>query len=77
MENRFPTEEEEQTVDVRSQIYADQVKQLFDNAPLGMAATLINAPALIYILWNVVPHGALASDHSAVRSFTSCSRLSW
>ena len=47
--------------DERSQIRADQVKQLYDRAPLGMIATAINAVALAYVLWKVVPHHDLTT----------------
>ena len=45
--------------DERSQVRADQVKQLYDHAVLGMVATIVNAAALAYILWNVVSHQSL------------------
>jgi two-component system cell cycle sensor histidine kinase/response regulator CckA len=45
--------------DERSQVRADQVKQLYDLAPLGMIATVFNALALDYVLWKVVSHRTL------------------
>lgn len=46
--------------DERLQVHADQVKQLYDRAPLGMVATVINATALVFVFWKIVPHHALA-----------------
>ncbi len=45
--------------DERSQVRADQVKQLYDRALLGMTATVLNAIALAYVLWKVVSHRTL------------------
>ncbi len=45
--------------DERTQVDSDQVKQLYDHAPLGMIATVMNAAALAFVLWKVVPHPAL------------------
>jgi two-component system cell cycle sensor histidine kinase/response regulator CckA len=45
--------------DERAQVRADQVKQLYDLAPLGMIATIFNALALYYVLWKVVSHRTL------------------
>jgi len=42
-----------------SQIYTEQVRLLYRNAPLGLIATLINSAVLVYILRNVVPHRVL------------------
>lgn len=42
-----------------SQVHADQVRQLYDNAPLGMAATIVNAAVLAYVLRNFVAHPVL------------------
>ncbi|HUJ90576.1 MAG TPA: hypothetical protein VLX12_10300, partial [Syntrophorhabdales bacterium] len=47
--------------DESSQVRADQVKQLYDRAPLGMIASVINAIALSYVLWRVVPPRSLIS----------------
>ena len=47
--------------DDSSQLHAGQVRQLYDNAPLGMAATLVNAAVLAYILRNLVAHPVLLS----------------
>jgi two-component system cell cycle sensor histidine kinase/response regulator CckA len=40
------------------QIQAEQVGQLYRNAPLGMAATVINAAVLSYVQWHLVPQTA-------------------
>jgi two-component system cell cycle sensor histidine kinase/response regulator CckA len=45
--------------DERAQVRADQVKELYDRAPFGMIATVINAVALAYVCRNVVSHRAL------------------
>jgi two-component system cell cycle sensor histidine kinase/response regulator CckA len=39
-------------------IYAEQVRQLYQNATVGMVGTVINSAALTYVIWNVVPHQA-------------------
>jgi PAS domain S-box-containing protein len=51
--------EEGEMPDERLQIHADQVKQLYDRAPLGMIATVINSVTLVYVFWKVVPHHIL------------------
>ena len=38
---------------------AEQVAQLYSFQPIGSLATLINAPVLVYVLWNVIPAGHL------------------
>jgi len=53
--------EEGHMADESSQIHADQVRQLYDNAPLGMAATLINAAVLAYVLRNLISPAVLFS----------------
>ncbi len=45
--------------DERLQLQSNQVKQLFERAPLGMIATVINSVALAYVFWQVVPHHIL------------------
>ncbi len=41
------------------QIRAEQVKQLYQNASIGIIATVVNSAILSYVLWNVVPHKAI------------------
>ncbi len=41
---------------VRSQIYAEQVRQLFVNARTAVVATFVNSTVLAYMLWQMVPH---------------------
>jgi PAS domain S-box-containing protein len=53
--------EEGRMTDERSQIHADQVRQLYDHAPLGIAATFVNAALLGYVLRNLVAHSVLFS----------------
>jgi signal transduction histidine kinase/CheY-like chemotaxis protein len=43
----------------KTRVLSDQVRQLYVNAPLGMAATLVNASALAYILRGTVSHQTL------------------
>jgi PAS domain S-box-containing protein len=45
--------------DDRSQVQADQISQLYDNAPLGMVATAVNGAVLTFVLWKVVAHQSL------------------
>jgi PAS domain S-box-containing protein len=42
-------------------LYAEQVRLLYRNALVGLIATLINAPVLVFILRSVVPHRSLAA----------------
>jgi PAS domain S-box-containing protein len=58
-DKRLP--EEGGMIDERSQIRADQVRQLYDHAPLGMAATVVNAAVLVYVLRNRIPLPLLLS----------------
>ncbi len=39
-------------------IQAEQVRQLYRNAPLGMFATVVNSAVLAYVQWNLVSHRA-------------------
>jgi PAS domain S-box-containing protein len=57
--NPRPLPSDGRAAEEQTRIYADQVKQLFDNAPLGMVATLINAAALVFVLRETVPQNAL------------------
>lgn len=43
------------------QLYAEQVKLLYRNAPVGLIATLINSVVLVFILRSVVPHRTLTA----------------
>ncbi len=43
------------------QLYAEQVRLLYRNAPVGLIATLINATVLVFILRSVVPHRVLTT----------------
>jgi signal transduction histidine kinase len=43
------------------QLYAEQVRLLYGNALVGLIATLINAPVLVFILRSVVPHRVLTT----------------
>ncbi len=54
-----PLPSEGQATEEQTLIHADQVKQLFDNARLGMVATLINAAALAFVLRGTVPQRTL------------------
>ncbi len=56
----LPMSEEQRNADQALQIRADQVRQLHENAPLGMIATVVNAAALAYILRDVVSPQPLA-----------------
>lgn len=47
--------------DERSRIFAEQVRQLYDNALIGMVATLVNASALTVVLWKQVSRNTLVS----------------
>ena len=40
----------------RQSVYAQQVEQLYAQAPLGLIASFVNACVLGFIQWNVVPH---------------------
>ena len=40
----------------QKQVHAEQVRQLYRTAPVGMAATLVSSAVLSYVLWSVVPH---------------------
>ena len=40
-------------------VRAEQVKLLYTKAPMAVAATLVNAPILVFILWDEVRHAAL------------------
>jgi len=60
MENKHLPEDGRMT-DESSQIHADQVRQLYDNAPLGMAATVVNAAVLAFVLRNLISHSILFS----------------
>ncbi len=42
------------------QLYAERVRLLYSNAPLGIIATLINSAVLVFVLRNVVSHRVLA-----------------
>lgn len=42
-------------------LYAEQVRLLYRNAPLGLIATLINSAVLVFILRSVVPHRVLTT----------------
>jgi two-component system cell cycle sensor histidine kinase/response regulator CckA len=44
---------------------AEQVRQLYTQAPLGVIATLVNSLVLTLILWSVVPHPVLIGWLSA------------
>ncbi|NTW58349.1 MAG: PAS domain S-box protein [Nitrospirae bacterium] len=59
--NKIILPEEGRMTDERSQIHADQVRLLYDNAPLGMAATFVNAAVLAYVLRNLVAPPVLFS----------------
>src|SRR5512135_3755363 len=43
------------------QLYAEQVRLLYRNAPVGLIATLINSAVLVFILRSVVPHRLLTT----------------
>jgi signal transduction histidine kinase len=43
------------------QLYAEQVRLLYRNAPFGLIATLINSVVLVFILRSVVPHRILTT----------------
>ncbi len=43
------------------QLYAEQVRLLYRNAPLGLIATLINSAVLAFIMRSVVPHRVLTT----------------
>jgi signal transduction histidine kinase len=43
------------------QLYAEQIRLLYRNAPLGLIATLINSAVLVFILRSVVPHWVLTT----------------
>jgi PAS domain S-box-containing protein len=45
--------------DQQLQVQVEQVRQLYHNAPPGMAATVVNSAILSYILWNAVSHRAI------------------
>ena len=51
--------EEGRMADERSQVHADQVRQLYNHAPLGMAATVVNAAVLSFVLRNLVSPSVL------------------
>ena len=42
-------------------VRAEQVKLLYAKAPMAITATLVNAPILVYILWDEVRHAALVA----------------
>ncbi|MDH5563198.1 MAG: PAS domain S-box protein [Nitrospirota bacterium] len=45
----------------RELLYAQQVEQLYSLAPVGIIASIVNGPVLIYIQWNVISHAVLLS----------------
>jgi PAS domain S-box-containing protein len=47
-------------------LYAQQVEQLYSLAPVGIIASIVNGPVLIYIQWNVISHAVLLSWLSAL-----------
>lgn len=44
---------------VQERLYAEQVRLLYANLPMGLLATVLNAAILVYVQWSVVPHGTL------------------
>ena len=61
------------------QLYAEQVRLLYRNAPLGLIATLINSAVLVFILRSVVPHWILATWFVCILlvSIARLVQLSW
>ncbi len=41
-------------------LYAEKVKQLYKNMPIGLTASLVNSLILVILLWEVVPSAALS-----------------
>jgi PAS domain S-box-containing protein len=50
---------EKHSTEARGQLHAEQVKQLYQNASVGLAATVVNSAILSSVQWKVVPHQAL------------------
>jgi PAS domain S-box-containing protein len=57
-----------------ARIYAEQVKLLYRNLPLGLLATQANAFILLAIQWSVIDHGVLLAWFAAI-TLTAVSRV--
>ena len=50
----------------KQQLYAEQVRQLYSQAPVALLSAPIVSLVMIIILWNVIPHWMLIAWYSAV-----------
>lgn len=48
-----------QTFSLKQRVHARLVTELYKRAPIGIVATLVNAPILVLILWKLISHSAL------------------
>ena len=58
-------------------LYAKQVEQLYALAPVGIMASVVNGPILVFIQWNVIPHGVLVTWLSALLLLNGLWILLW
>jgi hypothetical protein len=47
-------------------LYAKQVEQLYALAPVGIMASVVNGPMLVFVQWNVISPGVLFTWLSAL-----------
>jgi hypothetical protein len=47
-------------------LYAKQVEQLYALAPVGIMASVVNGPMLVFVQWTVISHGVLFTWLSAL-----------
>ena len=55
-----------QSLDKKQRLYAEQVRQLYKQAPIGLASIPIIALIMVILLWSVTPHWILITWYSAV-----------
>ena len=55
-----------QALDKKQRLYAEQVRQLYKQAPIGLASIPIIALIMVILLWAVTPHWILITWYSAV-----------
>jgi signal transduction histidine kinase len=51
-------------------LYAEQVRQIYKHAPIGIIANLVNSFILSFILWKVIPHSILIIWFSVIISIS-------
>ena len=55
-----------QSLDKKQRLYAEQVRQLYKQAPIGLASIPVIALMMVVLLWSVTPHGILITWYLAV-----------